>query len=33
LNELAPQLIRALTAIKTAHNRTEERAVGVHRAI
>jgi DNA-binding MarR family transcriptional regulator len=33
LNELAPQLIRTLTAIKAAHSKTEERTVGVHRAI
>jgi DNA-binding MarR family transcriptional regulator len=33
LNELGPQLIRTLTAIKAAHNRTEDRVVGVHRAI
>jgi DNA-binding MarR family transcriptional regulator len=33
LNELAPQLIRTLTAIKAAHNRTEDRVVGEHSAI
>jgi hypothetical protein len=30
LNELAPQLIRTLTAIKAAPSRTVERVVGVH---
>jgi DNA-binding MarR family transcriptional regulator len=33
LNELAPRLIRTLTAIEAAHNRAEERAEGVNRAI
>ena len=33
LNELAPQLIRTLSAIKGAHNKTEERAVGGNLAI
>jgi DNA-binding MarR family transcriptional regulator len=38
LNELAPQLIRTLTTIKAAHNRTErakskERTAGVNSAI
>jgi DNA-binding MarR family transcriptional regulator len=31
LNELAPQLIRTLTAIRAAHNKTEERALGYGR--
>src|ERR1700730_15211239 len=33
LNELAPQLIRTLTAIKAAHNKTEERTAGGNSAI
>jgi DNA-binding MarR family transcriptional regulator len=33
LNELAPQLIRTLTAIKTAHNKIEARSAGENSAI
>jgi DNA-binding MarR family transcriptional regulator len=33
LNELAPQLIRTLTTIKAAHNKTEERTGGAKSAI
>jgi hypothetical protein len=33
LNELAPQLIQTLTAIKAAHNKSEKRTAGESSAI